>query len=286
MVGKGTLIEAHELQAAIQAGPDCFVFDCRFSLADEHYGAVAFTEDHIPSAQFADLNKQLSATIVPGKTGRHPLPTLDVFLRQVQSWGVTPDAQVVAYDDGNGAIAARLWWMFRWLGHESVAVLNGGIDAWRNAGFETTTETQAPEPSIFQSRLALTTSINANEMLSQPGVLTDARDLPRFNGEVDPIDPVAGHIPGATCMPFSNNLLDGLFKSRDELRQMFQGAGISKDTPVTCYCGSGVTAAHNLLALVHAGYREPNLYAGSWSEWITDPERPVESGEQRLEHGQ
>jgi len=276
---KRTLIEVPELHTAIDAASHCFVFDCRFSLTDDRYGANAFVENHIPTAQFADLNLQLSASIIPGKTGRHPLPARDAFLRQVQNWGVAPGAQVVVYDDGNGVFASRLWWMFRWLGHEAVAVLNGGIAAWNEAGFGTTTEVQQFNASSFQGGSPLTKSINADEVLSQPGLLTDARDLPRFKGEVEPIDAVAGHIPGAICLPFAQNLDDGYFKSAGELRQRFQDAGIKTDSQVTCYCGSGVSAAHNVLALLHAGFSEPVLYAGSWSEWITDPERPVARGE-------
>jgi len=186
---------------------------------------------------------------------------------------------VVAYDDDNGAFASRLWWMFRWLGHEKIAVLNGGMDAWNKAGLKTTQEIAKPKPSNFQARPVLTKIINADEVLSHSGLLTDARDLPRFRGESEPIDPIAGHIPGATCLPFINNLQYGLFKPAAELRHMFQHAGINLDSQVTCYCGSGVTAAHNILALVHAGYKEPTLYAGSWSEWITDSQRPVATGD-------
>ncbi len=279
MADKRTLIEVPDLHVAIDAESNCFVFDCRFSLNDDRYGANAFAENHIPTAQFADLNLQLSASIIPGKTGRHPLPARDVFLRQVQIWGVTPGAQVVAYDDGNGVFASRLWWMFRWLGHEAVAVLNGGITAWDEAGFGTTAEVQQFDASRFQGGSPLTKSINADDVLSQQGLLTDARDLPRFKGEVEPIDPVSGHIPGAVCLPFVENLKDGYFKSAVELRQRFRDAGMKTDHQVICYCGSGVSAAHNILALLHAGYDEPILYAGSWSEWITDPQRPVATGD-------
>jgi thiosulfate/3-mercaptopyruvate sulfurtransferase len=276
---KTTLIESQDLHEAMESSSKCFVFDCRFSLADDGYGVLAFKDKHIPTAQFADLNLQLSAPIIPGKTGRHPLPARETFLRHVQSWGVTPGAQVVAYDDGNGVFAARLWWMFRWLGHESVAVLNGGLTAWLESGFATTAEVYKPVGSGFEIRSPLTESVSADNVLSQPGLLTDARDLPRFKGEVEPIDPVAGHIPGAICLPFTANLNGVYFKSADELRQRFLDAGVGSNSQVTCYCGSGVSAAHNILALLHAGFNEPVLYAGSWSEWITNPERPVASGE-------
>ena len=279
MAAKLTLIQVTELREAINAGSHCFIFDCRFSLTNDHYGANAYAENHIPAAQFADLNRQLSAPVIPGKTGRHPLPTRDSFLRQVRQWGVTPGAQVVAYDDGNGVFASRLWWMLRWLGHKSVAVLNGGIAAWHEAGFATTAEVQQFEATAFLAQSPLTKSVNADELLSQPGLLTDARDLPRFTGETEAIDPVAGHIPGAICLPFVENLKDGVFKPAGELRQRFHDAGIRADSQVTCYCGSGVSAAHNILALLHAGFNEPILYAGSWSEWITDPDRPIARGE-------
>jgi thiosulfate/3-mercaptopyruvate sulfurtransferase len=274
-----TLIEVDAFRKALNSGADIFVFDCRFSLADDQYGRRAYAENHIPTAQYADLNQQMSANIIPGTTGRHPLPAKEVFLQQVQDWGVSPDALIVAYDDSNGVYASRLWWMFRWLGHSNVVVLNGGIQAWTEAGYELTRERPRYTQSNFKIRSSITLSIEADDVLLESGFLTDARELPRFRGEIEPIDPVAGHIPGASCLPFAENVAAGKFKSAAELKKRFNSAGIDEGSHVTCYCGSGVTAAHNILALVHAGYPEPTLYAGSWSEWITNPERSIASGD-------
>jgi thiosulfate/3-mercaptopyruvate sulfurtransferase len=271
-----TIIDVTSIQPGISS---CFIFDCRSSLADHQYGQNAFNEAHIPQAQFADLNRQLSGPIIPGQTGRHPLPSREIFLQQVRDWGVTNDAQVIVYDDNHGAFAARLWWMFRWLGHEAVAVMSGGFEEWKNAGLELATDSRVVTVSDFQEGQPLTKSVTADDVLNQPGVLTDARDAARFRGEVEPIDKIAGHIPGATCLPFSDNLVDNKLKPVAELRQRFLEAGIEPASPVTCYCGSGVTAAHNILALIHAGFDEPTLYPGSWSDWITNSERPIATGE-------
>ena len=258
---------------------DYTILDCRFSLTDEDAGRRAWEAGHIPTAQHADLNRQLSGPIIPGQTGRHPLPAREVFLQQVRDWGVKNHSQVIAYDDNHGAFAARLWWMLRWLGHEHCALLDGGLDAWVAAGHPLTTESREVASSKFEAATPLTRTLEASQIPDAPGVLVDARDPARFRGEADSIDPVAGHIPGAVCLPFSGNLREGRFRSPEALAERFEQAGISPGTRVTCYCGSGVTAAHNILALKHAGFDEAALYPGSWSEWITDPERPVSTGE-------
>lgn len=288
-----TLIEVEDLAQRLNSDSDVFVFDCRFSLEDDQYGQDRYATDHIPSAQYAHLNQQLSAPVVPGVTGRHPLPAKESFASQIRQWGVTPGALVIAYDDSNGIFAARLWWMFRWLGHSSVLVLNGGIDAWTKAGHSLDRESPRYSQSSFQALSAITRSADADEVLNEvrnsevlddsgvhSRILADARALPRFRGDSEPLDPVAGHIPGAICLPFTENCHAGRFLAAGALRQRFNDAGIKPDTRVTCYCGSGVTAAHNILALVHAGFPEPILYAGSWSQWITDPARPISSGDQ------
>ncbi|MEO2172867.1 MAG: sulfurtransferase, partial [bacterium] len=231
---------------------------------------------HIPGAVFVDLDKDLSSEVVPGKTGRHPLPLAEEFEASLQQWGLENDQQVVAYDDANGAFAARLWWMLRWAGHANVAVLDGGFNAWRDSGQVVTDGVTEQQISAFTSKPALTCDIQADELPLYAGLITDARDLARFNGESEPIDPIAGHIPNARCLPFTSNLTRSQhFKSVAELQQQFEDFGVPGDSSTVCYCGSGVTAAHNILALVHAGYPEPTLYPGSWSEWITDPNRPV-----------
>jgi thiosulfate/3-mercaptopyruvate sulfurtransferase len=230
---------------------------------------------------FADLNNDLSAVHVPGKTGRHPLPARQDWIRKVLNWGLTPDTDVVLYDDMGGAGAARMWWMLGWIGHERVRVLDGGIQAWVAAGGELvhpSPRAVPPAEDQYSVRPSLTRLITVEEIDPDIQLLFDARALARFRGEVEPIDPVAGHIPGARCSPHSDNLgADGRFKSPDELREKFAEMAHSFLRPV-CYCGSGVTACHNILAITHAGLHMPDLYAGSWSEWITDPERPVATG--------
>ena len=272
----GTLITPLEL-AKLQTNSDpLFIFDCHSSLMDEAAGERAYNEAHIPGAQFAHLTRDLSGPIEPGKTGRHPLPAKDFFVATLERWGVTNDSTVVAYDDANGAFAARLWWMMRWVGHPQVHVLNGGLSAWNAAGLPTDATTPEPAASTFSATTSLCKTISAEDLPNSGHFIIDARDQERFDGKVEPIDPIAGHIPGAHCLPFPQNLTDKMtFKSTDDLKARFTWAGITEETQTVCYCGSGVTATHNILALVHAGYPEPVLYPGSWSEWITDPNRPV-----------
>ncbi len=260
---------------------EVLVFDCRFNLMDAAAGHEAYLAGHIPGAVYADLNRQLSSPHIPGLTGRHPLPDRTAWLAQVQQWGITPDKLVVAYDDAGGAFAARLWWLLRWIGHEQVSVLNGGWKAWLAAKGESRAGEEAARRASGKDYATLTslcrevrvTSVNAENYL-----LIDARDLIRFTGEKEPIDPVAGHIPGAVCSPMSGNLDEqGCFKTPEQLKEKFSGLQ-DAEKELLCYCGSGVTAIHNILALKLAGFEEPILYAGSWSEWITDPSRPVARG--------
>jgi thiosulfate/3-mercaptopyruvate sulfurtransferase len=253
------------------------VFDCRSSLADKSAGRQLYEAAHIPNARFADLEQDLSST--PGPGGRHPLPAKDDFAASLRRWGVSNHSSIVCYDQNNGAFAARMWWMMRWLGHEDVAVLNGGLDAWQSASLPLTDEpTDIASPGSFQPGRALTREVTAEELPSDNLILIDARDRPRFLGEVEPIDPIAGHIPGAICAPFSGNLEEGRFRTPESLKARFESAGIARSANNVCYCGSGVTAAHNILAMLLAGYEEPALYPGSWSEWITDPHRPIATG--------
>lgn len=278
-----TLIDVAALAARLD-DPTIRIFDCRFSLTDPRAGRAAYLAGHIPGALHADVDEHLSGPRVPGVTGRHPLPARDAFIEQVEAWGVSPMHQVVAYDDSGGAFAARLWWMLRWIGHSAVAVLDGGWRAWVDGGYPITTEIPSPPPRTrtdYASRRPLTRLVTADEIDPSAQTLLDARDPARFRGEVEPIDPIAGHIPGARCAASSENLDErGLFKSRDALRRRFDailaGAG-GKD--IVCYCGSGITAAHNILALRHAGFDEAALYAGSWSEWINDPQRGIATGD-------
>lgn len=276
-----TLISPQELQQLL-AGPGCRIFDCRFSLQDPAAGRRAYAAGHLPGAWFADMEEDLSGPKIPGQTGRHPLPERSAWIRKVVDWGLHPGLEVVLYDDVGGAGAARLWWMLGWIGHARVRVLDGGLQAWTAAGGSLETGAAAPAaavPDHYSSLASLTRLLQADEIDPDIQILIDARDPARFRGEVEPIDPVAGHIPGARCLPFAENLgPDGRFKSSAELRQHFQELQHSFLNAV-CYCGSGVTACHNILAITHAGLNMPFLYAGSWSEWITDPARPVARGE-------
>lgn len=275
-----TLISVAELSALI-AQDAVVVFDCRFALTDPAAGRTAYARSHIPGAHFVDLNRDLSTEHVPGKTGRHPLPAKADWIARVQAWGLEPGLQVALYDDNGGASAARMWWMLQWIGHKNAAVLNGGWQAWTAAGMPVTDLVPAPRASSNFDYFALrspATLITASQVDGRNQFLLDARDLPRFRGDVEPIDPVAGHIPGAVCSPFSANLdANGMFKTTEALREKFAGAD-RFDRPTVCYCGSGITACHNILAMTIAGMPMPALYAGSWSEWITNPARPVAKG--------
>lgn len=263
------------------------IVDCRFSLDDPDRGERAYLEAHIPGAVFAHLERDLSAAHVPGVTGRHPLPAPGTLAATFGAWGIGAGVQVVAYDDTGGSMAARLWWLLRWLGHDAVAVLDGGWQAWRAAGLPEATGRQERPAAAFRPapRPALVADAPAVARASgEPdSVVLDARAADRVRGENETIDPVAGHIPGAVSAPYADNLrADGRFRPRAELRTRFEGAlgGASPDAAIV-YCGSGVTAAHDVLAMEHAGLSGARLYPGSWSEWITDPDRPVAVGGDR-----
>lgn len=272
-----TLIEPGELAGLDQV----MIFDCSFVLTNPAAGRAIHADSHIPGARHADLEADLSGPIVAGQTGRHPLPDKSTFLEQVRAWGITADVQVVAYDQGPGAHAARLWWMLRWLGHAPVAVLNGGFGAWSGQSRPVTAAvSDAPPASDFSESPALTREVAATALPAPDHVVLDAREHQRFIGAQEPIDPVAGHIPGARCAAFADNLgADGRFRSAAELGERFRNLGADDGADTICYCGSGVTAAHNILAMRHAGLPEPALYPGSWSEWIVDPSRPVATGD-------
>jgi thiosulfate/3-mercaptopyruvate sulfurtransferase len=273
-----TLIAVDTLKNQL-ANPDLILFDCRFSLQDVTAGERAYHEGHLPGAHYANLNQDLSAPVVAGKTGRHPLPAPAEFAAWLRRAGVANTSMVVAYDDASGAFAARLWWMLRWLGHGRTLVLDGGFKAWVDAGFAITTDTPGRSDAAFAIRPPLTRVVAAPALIRFKGLLLDARDAARYRGDAEPIDALAGHIPGALCAPFADNLTpQSNFQPPAALQQRFQALGVEAVTDVVCYCGSGVTATHNILAMVHAGFPEPALYPGSWSEWITDPSHPVERG--------
>lgn len=282
-----TLISANEL--ANRDPKNLRLIDCRGRLGNPTWGQLAFAEGHIAGAVHADMDLHLAAA--PNQHGRHPLPSQQTWLAQVRAWGIENQDQVVVYDDAGGSFAGRAWWMLRWLGHTNVAVLDGGLSHWTQA--LTASATKPYPPSQYQATAPLTklSSVDSVNFLSNElhkathssnEYLIDARAHVRFSGEQEPIDPVAGHIPGAICLPFSDNLNDqGLFKSPDELAQRFIALGLdpaNTDLAITMYCGSGVTAIHNILAMRIAGLGEASLYADSWSGWITDANRPVATG--------
>ena len=277
-----TLISTADLDQ-IKAVKNVRIFDCRFQLADKEAGRRAFQSAHIPGAQYVHLDDDLSGPIIPGQTGRHPLPTAAKAAQRFGAWGISNGDQVVVYDDKKGAIAARMWWMLRWLGHEAVAVLEGGWQAWEGAGLAVSDEVVSPMPATFEAKvreeLVATVEEVDRERLNAEFAIVDSRAAVRYRGEQEPIDPVAGHVPGAINLPFPENWqADGNMKSAEELAARF--ADLPEPQKTIFYCGSGVTACHNLLAYQHAGLGEARLYPGSWSEWIVDEARPVASGEE------
>lgn len=273
-----TVVDPADLLAALDDG-DVVVIDARFSLADPDAGAAAYRESHIPGARYAHLDRDLSGPRGSGE-GRHPWPSAEVFARVLSRWGVTPDTRVVAYDDAGGALAAaRVWCLLRMAGHRHVAVLDGGWGAWRERGFPVDAAVPSPVASDYPVRFrhdALLDSRQLQRHLEAGGGLVDARAPERFRGDVEPIDPVAGHVPGAVNRPFADNLEDGRFKSPERLAREFES--MLGDRPAgdwVAMCGSGVTACHHLLAMAHAGLSGARLATGSWSGWIEDPARPV-----------
>lgn len=275
------LIGAAELRG-MDAGRELLIVDCRHDLARPDWGASVYAEGHLPGAVFAALDRNLSGPILPG-TGRHPLPDPADFAGTLGSWGLTPTTRVVAYDQGPGAYAARLWWMLRAIGHRA-QVLDGGLAAWTAAGGALTTARPAPTRSTVPVRAfagVVGTAQLQGALAAGSVTLVDARGADRFAGQNETIDPVAGHVPGAINHPYGGNLAsDGrTFLAGAELAQRWQGElQAARRAPIVAMCGSGVTACHNLLALELAGYRDGRLYAGSFSEWITDPRRPVATG--------
>ena len=263
-----TLIDAATLVSR-GGEPDWIVADCRAALGDPDYGRNAYGEGHVPGARYADLDRDLAAA--PGKRGRHPLPDRDVLAERFAAWGIRHGDQLVAYDDAGGQFACRFWWLARWLGIESCAVLDGGLAAYLDAGGELTRDVPVVEPSPFRPGTPLTRIVEADAIIAAGAALTliDARAEARYRGDEEPIDRIAGHIPGALSYPCAGNLdATGRF-----LRDASRFTGL-EGRDVVSYCGSGVTATHNILAMVDAGLTEPALYPGSWSEWIEDPGRP------------
>ena len=274
-----TLIDTATLSGFLD-DPQWVIVDCRFTLTDTEAGGRAYAAGHVPGARYAHLDRDLAAPVAPG-TGRHPLPDSAVLARTLGEWGIGAGKQVVVYDDSFGAIAARLWWLLRWLGHDAVALLDGGFAKWRREGRPVAAAVPAPRPVQFEAHrddsLWVDSEFVRRAVARRECLLMDARSEERFCGDVEPLDPVAGHVPGAVNLPFEDNLdLSGEFLPPEALRSLYHT--FINDLPpdrVVQMCGSGVTACHNLLAMEHAGLHGARLYAGSWSEWITDPLRPV-----------
>jgi thiosulfate/3-mercaptopyruvate sulfurtransferase len=289
-----TLIEPAELAAPLSrsapADADWTILDCRFDLARPDWGAGAYAAGHVPNALYAHLDRDLSGPVTP-TSGRHPLPSVERLAETFGGWGIDDTVQVVVYDQGNGAFAARLWWLLRWAGHPRVAVLNGGFAAWQQAGLPTDTAPGARRPRVFTphpgaantvvSTAELERLLDAGALETGASMLVDARGADRFAGENETIDPVAGHIPGARNHPFLRNVdARGRFLPAEELRERWRTTlgGETSAARAIAMCGSGVTACHNVLALEVAGLPGARLYAGSWSEWIRDADRPVARG--------
>ncbi len=279
-----TLVSTETLTAHL-TDPQWLVVDCRYSLVDHAKGEQDYLAGHIAGAVYAHLGRHLSGPPVPSKTGRHPLPSVTEAAATFGALGIGAGTQVVAYDDVGGMVAGRLWWMLRWLGHDSVALLDGDWRAWQREGRPTAAGFERRPPSLFNpaprpERLVTIAALEA-ELAAPDLLLFDARGADRFRGENETIDPRAGHIPGACSAPYGANLdAGGYWRPVDELRARFEPLLAGRPAgEAIFYCGSGVSAAHDLLALAHAGLGDARLYAGSWSEWITDPARPIATGE-------
>jgi len=273
---------------------DLRLIDCRFVLADATAGESAFLASRIPGARYAHLDRDLSDHARPASEGRHPLPSPEAFAKTLARWGITPETQVVAYDDAGGALAAaRLWWMLQWMGHRHAQVLDGGWTAWLAQGAPLDSRALSRSQDADSLPAPMSPWLPRPEMLAaasnikehgQHVALIDARAAERFRGDVEPLDPRAGHIPGAINRPFAQNLSAGQFKGVEVLRSEWLALldGRAAEQAII-YCGSGVTACHSALALVHAGFSMPRLYAPSWSGWVSDASHGVETGPPELQ---
>ncbi|MDH5229570.1 MAG: sulfurtransferase [Gammaproteobacteria bacterium] len=276
-----TLISVSDLLAHI-SDENWLIFDCRFDLSNIDLGEQAYAENHIPGAYYAHLERDLSGEIT-GQSGRHPLPEVQAITQFLTQCGLNQLSQVVLYDGGGGVMASRLWWMLNWLGHENVAVLDGGFNAWQQASAPLSQEVPLAKSGNFQahvnSELVLTAE-QVSQALDQDYMLIDARAPERYSGEFEPLDKAAGHIPGAVNLPFMGNLSpNGTLQQSADLKTRFDEflAGQSH-SKVIHMCGSGVSACHNILAMAHAGLNCAKLYVGSWSDWASKPERPIATG--------
>ncbi|HEY0662427.1 MAG TPA: sulfurtransferase [Lysobacter sp.] len=276
-MGWNTLVQAETLAIAL-GRPDLAIVDCRFSIVSPGAGEMAYLQAHLPGAVYAHLDRDLS-DMAKQKQGRHPWPDAAEFTAKLGAWGITPQHQVVAYDDGDGAIAARFWFLLRALGHEKVAVLDGGWARWTALGLPVDTQVRRPPSLRYTADFDMGMLLDAEQVqarLEEGELLLDARAADRFRGENEMLDRVAGHVPGAVSRPYAENLVEGRFKPPVQLAAEFR-ALLGERTPdrLVSMCGSGVTACHHLLAMERAGLRGGKLFTGSWSGWIEDPSRPI-----------
>ncbi|MGK5444429.1 sulfurtransferase [Micromonospora sp. URMC 105] len=274
------LIEAEQLAAALAEPDPPTLLDVRWRLTGPP-GRDDYAAGHLPGAVFIDLDTALCGP--PGAAGRHPLPDPGALQAALRAAGVRAGHPVVVYDGGDGMAAARAWWTLRWAGHRPVRLLHGGWPAWLAAGLPTSTEAPAPPPGDVTVRPGALPVLDANAAArlaaANAGVLLDVRAAPRYRGETEPIDPVAGHVPGAVNLPAPEYVTEGRFPAAEALRERFAAAGVTEGTPVGAYCGSGVTAAQAVLALHLAGRPDAALYVGSWSNWVAEEDRPVATGD-------
>lgn len=280
-----TLVSAQTLEQNLDS-PDWVIFDCRCSLTDHDVGEKAYREGHIPNALFCDLENDLSSPVTE-TSGRHPLPEFEQLIQKLGDWGVDKNSQIVVYDDAGGAFAVRMWWQLKAFGHQNIALLDGGISHWLKEDKLLSQEAPTLHPKTFTPNVDTNSWLNSDQieqnLLEKTYTLIDARTPERFRGEAEPIDKVAGRIPDSLNRPLQINLDEnGLFLPADELKsqfkELFKKADIESPKKVVHFCGSGVTACHNLLAMEIAGFTGSKLYPGSWSEWITNSKRPIAMG--------
>jgi len=274
-----TIISIDDLKNNLN-NDDFLIFDSRCDIKDSGYGIDSYTEGHIPNSIFVDVDTDLASEKRPG-TGRHPLPDPNTFSEKLSHWGMSNNKQVVVYDDAGGAFAGRLWWMLKWLGHEAVAVLDGGLNSWVKGGNKLVTTPTVFEKAHFEPRVQenmIATVEDVEEaQFKMNTILLDARSKERYQGINDPVDPIAGHVPGAISHPLGTNLdKTAKFRRKEDLQHNFNKiSNDMKDKEIISMCGSGITACHNILALEIIGIRDVKLYVGSWSEWITDANRTI-----------
>ncbi|HZV43054.1 MAG TPA: sulfurtransferase [Saprospiraceae bacterium] len=271
-----TLISVDELQQ-LSNNSEVRILDCTYYLNDFDKGRKEYLNAHIPGAYFMDIGHDLSSPVIQGVTGRHPLPDPEVFTYALRACGINEGSQVVAYDQMNGVYASRAWWLLNWLGHSRVAILNGGKAAWKESGLKTDNQWPPPKKGNLKAQVRNELTVNKEFVSTTQNAIVDSREYKRYTGETEPIDPVAGHIPGAICIPYMDNVDEkGFWKSKEFFFEKFSSLPADPSTAPVFYCGSGVTACHNIFAYKLATNRDAKLYGGSWSEWINY--YPIEVG--------